>query len=386
LPSPLVFRRWAAIAGISMSLERRCWIGAGASRIYPNLYILLVANPGVGKDMAIGPLRDLLHEAKKIHIAPASMTGKGLLDELGSCEATRTQVNTLTGQLEEYHAMGIIVPELGVLIPANDLGFFSIVNDAYNCGHELVERTRGGGKITITKPHLAILGGTQPKFLGNLLPEAAYGMGFPARLCMIYSDQAVKVSPFVHLRQLEPLRKALLSDLLRISELSGPFGISEEAQNAVEHWHLHESDLDKPKHGRLVHYSTRRIMHLLKLCMAISASESDAMIVEMRHFLWAKATLLEAEADMPNIFRAMTVGSHEQLFEDAMSWFAMASAGQPVSHQRLTTYWSSRVPSGSIAQMIETMVGAGMLRRTTKVQKDGSSLHTYLMGEWSKVE
>ena len=69
LPSPLVFRRWAAIAGISMSLERRCWIGAGASRIYPNLYILLVANPGVGKDMAIGPLRDLLHEAKKIHIA-----------------------------------------------------------------------------------------------------------------------------------------------------------------------------------------------------------------------------------------------------------------------------------------------------------------------------
>ena len=220
----------------------------------------------------------------------------------------------------------------------------------------------------------------------SLLPEAAYGMGFPARLIMVYSGTAVKVSPFYNTKKHTALRDSLVSDLLTISEMSGPFGITEEAQAAIEHWHLHLSDLDKPTHGRLVHYCTRRIMHLLKLCMVGSVSESCAQIVELRHVEWAKEVLFEAEREMPNVFRAMTIGSQEQLYEDAMTWVALAAGDGPISHQRLTTYWSTRVPSHAIVSMVDTMVSSGMLKRTSKTQKDGTIAHSYTLAEWSKIE
>ena len=89
---------------------------------------------------------------------------------------------------------------------------------------------------------------------------------------------------------------------------------------------------------------------------------------------------------MPNVFRAMTIGSQEQLYEDAMTWVALAAGDGPISHQRLTTYWSTRVPSHAIVSMVDTMVSSGMLKRTSKTQKDGTIAHSYTLAEWSKIE
>lgn len=49
LPSPEIFRRWAAISGVAGALERRVFTRLAGRPIYPNLYALMVAPPGVGK-------------------------------------------------------------------------------------------------------------------------------------------------------------------------------------------------------------------------------------------------------------------------------------------------------------------------------------------------
>ncbi len=85
--SPERFRRWAALSIVSVLLDRRVWTSTlGGVPIYPNLFIMLVAKPGVGKSTAIAPARTLLETQPHVRIAPSSVTYEAfikLLSERG---------------------------------------------------------------------------------------------------------------------------------------------------------------------------------------------------------------------------------------------------------------------------------------------------------------
>ena len=61
-PSPQLFKKWGAIATIAMALERKCWIKTNIGDLYPNLYILCLAPPGVGKTIISSTIQEFLGE------------------------------------------------------------------------------------------------------------------------------------------------------------------------------------------------------------------------------------------------------------------------------------------------------------------------------------
>ena len=140
-------------------------------------------------------MKELLSKTGLFNMAPMSMTHKGLIDHLASDQCSKQFINN--GIYEVYHSIMIAVPELGVLVPGHDLAFLSTLNELYNCGKIYEERTRMKGEpLRIEYPHIHILSGTQPKFLGELFPEAAYGMGFTSRIIMVYAGEPVRVNLF----------------------------------------------------------------------------------------------------------------------------------------------------------------------------------------------
>ena len=104
LPSPERFRKWAAISAIAGTLERRCWIRTGAGKLFPNMFIMLVAPPGVGKDFAINPARELWSNVGKLNIAPSAMTHKGMIDHLADSRVQQQYVDD-KGQFVNYHSL-----------------------------------------------------------------------------------------------------------------------------------------------------------------------------------------------------------------------------------------------------------------------------------------
>src|SRR5438105_11465498 len=74
MPSPLIFRKWAAISAIAGALQRRVYVTTSISRIYPNLYIVLVAPPTIGKSQAITPIHQIWSSLNTLHVAPDSVT------------------------------------------------------------------------------------------------------------------------------------------------------------------------------------------------------------------------------------------------------------------------------------------------------------------------
>ena len=344
------------------------------------------------------PLRDLWATAGVVNLSPLSMTPQGMIDELsgvveeGTSYAHRHIVDKVTQTYLDYHTLTIAVPEFGVLCPSHDLQFLSILNDLYNCGPIFDERLRSRKKrLEITNPHISIISGTQPAFIGDIFPDAAYGMGFTSRIIMVYADTVPKVQLFANSWGSNySLRNGLISDLKAISKISGPFKVAPDAIAAMEAWHQN-SDETAPKHSRLANYNTRRSLHILKLMMVFSASRNNSQIIELCDFESSVEALLEAEALMPEIFRAMQNSSQQAMIEECFLYvYGASKAGTKcVPRENIISFLSARVPSFQVDSLMKVMIESKTL---VEVNGDTPGINvvggvkTYLPGEIRRVE
>lgn len=327
------------------------------------MFVVFVAPPGVGKDQAIKPVKDFWAATGQLKVAPVSVSHKGLIDELADGSSQKSVI--LNGSWFNYHSMLVAAPELGVILPEHNLGFLSLLNELFQCYDIFDEKVRGRPEpIRIERPHLHILAGTQPKYLHELLPESAFGMGFTARIIMVYWGTPVKTKVFRGKgRSNKPMFDALLEDLVRITEMSGQFSVDDGAVEDIEHWHSELAGKTEPGHSKLVHYNARRILHVLKLSMVYSASRSSEMIIRKEDFARAIETLYEAEKYMPEIFKEMKSGGHIDHIEETFH-FVMTQWGRtqrPVPEHRIIHFLMSRVPANQITYMLDTMIKSGML-------------------------
>src|SRR6516165_11471403 len=54
------------------------------ARLYPNLYVVLVATPGIGKSVVLSRAFKILHKVQDLQIAPESVTAASLIDAVAA--------------------------------------------------------------------------------------------------------------------------------------------------------------------------------------------------------------------------------------------------------------------------------------------------------------
>lgn len=378
-----MFRLWAGITALSAAAERRIWTRTEQSELYCNLYTLLVAPPGVGKGMAIGPVEKMWHRAKgnvtgRLKVAPRSMTKASMIDEMARAQR-RIPMNRFSNtpamsvDLLEYSSLAILAEELGVLISTHDLDFLSALTVLYN-NSPIYSETRRTGKISIEvfNPLITFLGGTQPAFLSNLLPEEAWGMGMMSRVVLIYSGKSVQKPLFpldfdgnvVDLR-LKALEKSLELDMGQILDLYGQVYWTEEARDEIVAWRA-EGMPPIPTHSKLLHYNERRIMHIIKLSMIASLSRSNDLQITLSDFNRAKDWLLDAEMVMPDIFREM-LGKSDGILIKELHMAMVAAYGRsgkkPLPAAFIWNFLQTRTTADRIERIINTAEKANIIAR-----------------------
>lgn len=349
-------------------MERRVWTKTARAMLYPNLYTLLVAPPGVGKNQSIDLAMELVYAAKGrdhngFHIAPDSLTRASLVDTLA--ESSR-KILRPSGGLLEFHSLFIPSAEFGVLVSAHDLDFLSVLNKIFDCGRVHRERRRGNNlDQEIINPQLNILAGSQPGFLGSLLPEEAWTMGFTSRLLMIYAATGVQVSYFDAQEPRPELERELVLGLQSMSKVLGAMTWDLEAVKAMEEW-AREGAQPVPQHSKLQHYLPRRPLFCLKLAMASAMSDGQRMDIQLRDFLRARTWLLDAEALMPDIFRDMAGKSDHQVLQELhfFLWSIYAKDKKPIHEARVFNWISTRMPSEKIKYVLDVAERSGMLVKT----------------------
>lgn len=345
-------------------MERKTWIRVFGINLYPNLYTVFVGGPGVGKTVSATVTENLWRGLPDHHVAATSLTKAALIDSLN--DAVRRIVRP--GQVPpyiEFNSLLVLAGELGVLIPAYDNEFMNVLTAVYD-GTPYGERRRSKDlKLSIAAPQLNILGATTPSYLNSVLPEGAWDQGFLSRVMLIYSGEREVKPLFDEHKDDEPMFKRLLADLSYIGTRFGKFGFTEDAAKAMGAWHL-AGGPPIPEHPKLANYLARRTVHLLKLCMVASISDADDFVITMSHYHKALGWLLEAEAAMPDIFRAMNTGGDSKAIEDC--WYFVystyAKEKRPIAEHRIYTFLRERVPSHAVAKVLEVMVRSQVLKQS----------------------
>ncbi len=360
--SPEIFRRWAAYSTIAGALERRVWTSIAGQVLYPNTIVLLVSPPGIGKSNAIKEVQYFWVKVGVFNVAPNGMTKAAFIDQL------LDKVRSFSYKGFEFmtHPLLMGITEFGTLLPQYDREFLNVLNQIYDCEEiPFADRTRKGGLVTVDRAHLSMIAGTQPSYLGDILPDAAYGMGFTARTIMVYAGEKPKSKLFgaTAVKDKE-LDKKLQEDMRSISKLVGPFKWSDEAKEFLEEWN-EDDDKDAPTHPRLINYNPRRIIHTSKIAMSVAASRNNNMLVSLDDLQTAKALLIQAEELMPEIFKEMIVSQDASEIEEIhrfMFSFCRSENTEAVPEHKLLQYLAQKVPVNKIDYFMKTLQNSGMIK------------------------
>lgn len=363
ISSPPLFRKWAAIGAIAGALERKVWVRTLGSRLYPNMYVVLVAPPGVGKTEVTWRVRKLWEGLEDHHIASTSVTKASMIDELA--EANRRWVDPkATNPVTHFNSLLLCINELGVLLPAYENEFMNTLTDLWDCKHYSERRRTSKIEIDIASPQLNLIAACTPSYLMHVLPEGAWDQGFLSRTMLIYSGERQLRSLFSESHVDEARDKILQEELMDIANLFGEMAFTKEAAERLDWFHLNDGP-PKPDHPKLLSYNIRRTVHLLKLCTVASVSRSDKLVITLEDYERAFDWLVEAERYMPDIFKAMSQGGAGRTMEEAWHFvFSVhAKEGKPVLKHRLINFLQERVPVHSIQPTIDMMEEGKMIEK-----------------------
>lgn len=375
MQSPVIHRRWAAIATIAGAMERKVWLRSQGEDIYPNFYVFLVGLPGTGKTRALMACWRLWNTLGDHHIAEISLTKAALIDRLS---ASRRTIHA--DGMEDFHSLLIAAPELGALIPSYDSDFMNTLTHLYD-GHLYTERRRSAKEDfePIPRPNINLIGCTTPGFLTSSVPASAWNEGFLSRVCIVFSSE-MQIKDF-DLQDTAPkgdpaLHSALVNDLGKIAARFGRLKWTERAAKKAEEYNhkgfdLHEETsqgsvavLPKPTHPRLMHYCTRRPVHFLKLCM-IAAIDRGAEYIDMPDLASAIDNMSEIEKHMADVFVAMASGGDDQVIKDTLHWVMtenvrLKDVGVPMTH--VHEFLATRAPATHVNRIFELMTKSDTLK------------------------
>ena len=202
-----------------------------------------------------------------------------------------------------------------------------------------------------------ILGGNPPTGFSQAFPPEGIGQGFFSRLLLIYGEPSGVKYTFPPPQDME-LQKRLIALLHRIKEeVKGEFGMSKEAMELLDKIYKEWAGIDDP---RFEHYANRRLTHLLKLCLVITASRLGKSI-EVKDVIYANTLLTFTEQLMPKALGEFGKAANSDITHKVMN--IIDGADTPIS---LRDIWKCvHTDLAKLAQLTEIL---GSLQIAEKIQ------------------
>ena len=313
-PTSDKFLLWSAASAVASTLQRRVFCTLTGMKLFPNPYIILIGGPGTGKSVAIGEARRFAqHTTVKdyIRVAPDATSREAFFQIMEKSYNVKMKIPSISGEdmLDRKHSsLSIMSSELGSLLQTNNMPFLRALADLYDCDrpgdiYDYILKTAESS--IIQKPWLSILGGTTPVDLAQILPEQPMGQGFTSRLILVWDDEEYETDDlFKTIDKEYQLQKDLLHDYHLMLELEGEYVFTKNASDWLNSWNDNKKDT-MPTDTMLINYCTRRLVHLVKLCMIAAVSNKQELKITEADCEEAWGWLTAAEDNMSNAIRGI---------------------------------------------------------------------------------
>lgn len=273
--SPLSFWKWSSYGAVAATLRYNCNLKWGTSNLYPNLYILLLADSAAyRKDAGPELVGELLKECAHTKVIMGRASWQGILDEL-----SQDIGNKKTGVPIRNGAGTIIAMEFTAAF-VEDPNLIKMMTEGYSYVEEF-EYTLRGGKTKIKHRCINMLGGSNETLLRDLYNiQASYG-GLLRRTCLIKPDKRRPPNALMDSKDHMSIgdKKLLVDQLKVIQNLKGEFNITPDAKVAYKDWYVdlynsYDKLDDRSGFIQGVHSL------IMKLAMIIAASQNILIIDE----------------------------------------------------------------------------------------------------------
>ncbi len=378
LSSPQSYLDWCWRYTISAALQRRVWAGPPNQPVYPNMYIILVGEPGIGKGLPIREVSNILrhwklsdaksntdkldkqqqdvaktviegdlHKAQDAELQAkskgADVVPAGLIPLAADATTYEALVKAVSegyrrinyvdenGKLKIYghSSMAFALQELGSLMRKRTDDTVNYLLGLYDCpvDYEYITLTRG--KDRVRKGCINLLAGTTPTFMQSTFDEKLMGEGFSSRTFYIFASKNRKNTfflPTLNESQKESYN-VLVNHIRDLTSLYGNVTVEQSTFDWLAKWW---DDTENRKHDRvnrsvkLIPYYARKNIHVMKVAMALHFSDSLEMRIPLETFQRAIKILEEEEK---NMHFAITVGSDNHLAKVANKVIEMLSSG-----------------------------------------------------------
>lgn len=266
---------WAGLSCIAAQLARNVYIPFGNGKIYPNLYVMFVGDPGKRKSTAIKDLKKRIKAAGYQNICGDKVTmQKYLLDLAGVGEGSIEDSNItefnlgITLGANDYVESYINQDEFSDFIGINNYPFISLLGNFWDIDEPYVYRTKNGQSIEIPSPIVNILGATTPSQFNTIFPPAISEQGFLSRLIIVNIPESKRKIARPLPSDASVVEK-VVDGLKAVRKLSGELVMSDAVWAKLEEIYLSWKPVEDT---RFAHYSTRRHTQLLKLCILSTCS------------------------------------------------------------------------------------------------------------------
>jgi Protein of unknown function (DUF3987) len=266
--SPKRYYYWSALAAIAAVVKDNVYLDRFYSKLYPNIYVLLVGRSGLRKGPPVNLAKFLVTNVNNTKIYAGRVSIQGVIADLSKAKTSKN------GGPPSTDTNGFLVASEFASFIIRDPDALTILTDLYDRHYNETAWTyllRNSPEEKLNKPTITMLGASNEVHLIDAIPKNAIGGGFIARTFIVHADKKSGVNALMY-KPADTIPLAnLLAELSEISKCKGEFKLSEDAKKLYELWYrrLQEmEDLADDTTGTL----ERLHDHVLKTAMLVSLS------------------------------------------------------------------------------------------------------------------
>lgn len=298
---------WVGCSTMAGALQRHVWIDQFYFKWFANLYVILVAPPGVVAKTTTADIgMDLLRRVPGIQFGPSVVSWQALVQSFGQ-SATAFQ-DPVSGEYITQSAMTISSGEFGNLLNPQDKEMVDMLVNLWD-GKGFRKVTKHSGTDDVVNPWINLIACTTPAWIAGNFPEYMIGGGFTSRCVFVYADQKERFVAYPGLavpKDNEATAAKLIADLEHINtKLIGEYKLTPEAIEWGQQWYEFHNR-NRPEHladERFGGYLARKQTFIHKIAMIISASKRDELIITREDLETSAVMVTDLEAEMINVFR-----------------------------------------------------------------------------------
>jgi len=361
---PDEFALWSAISGVSCAMGRKVWFDRGIYTLYPNFYIILVAESGrQHKSTAINNMGKIMKSLNpKPNIVSQMLTPIGLIDAMMS--TTKIEGKKKVKDNSKCEAF-VLCDELVVFLNRQtyETGLGAMMIPLFDCDPDFGYRTKARGLESILNSQLGMLSASTVHSIKVAIPEDAIHIGLAARIVFVYCSDIPP--PVSKPSRDDELFEHLCKELQEIHELRGQVEVTEEAEEFYDHaYKIHHATsplyLDKNTAG----YASRKFNYAFNIALILSVVESKRLFVDTRHLEGALAILAKNEMSMGHVIQLITTTEQGLMLEHVYKKIAQTTRG--ISRTNLMRQVSHKLDSKKLTEVLETLRGSGKIIVTTQ--------------------